>query len=250
MTVRAVTVDFWNTLVREPPGLLARMRRDAVVAAVAQLGAAISTAEIDTALSAASEAHSRAWSNGRIHLPQDGARRFAEHLADGRLRADETARLARAFLSSSSGAALPIADGAAPALRELRDGGARLAIVCDVGLTPSPILRDVLDRAGLLALFDAWAFSDEVGQYKPAPQIFDHALRALGVAAADATHVGDLRRTDVAGARAIGMRSVRYRGIADDRTAVPDADHVIDDWRELPALVYAQIAVAARKSAV
>ena len=42
-----------------------------------------------------------------------------------------------------------------------------------------------------------------------------------------------------AGARAIGMRSVRYRGLADDPASGPEADLVIDDHRELPALVAA-----------
>ena len=50
-------------------------------------------------------------------------------------------------------------------------------------------------------------------------------------------HVGDLRRTDVAGARAAGMRSVRYRGLHDDRGDGPDADVVISEWHELLDLV-------------
>ena len=66
----------------------------------------------------------------------------------------------------------------------------------------------------LLGYFDHWSFSDEVGWYKPAPEIFRHALDGLGgVAPERAAHVGDLRRTDVAGARAMGMTAVRYRGV-------------------------------------
>ena len=56
-------------------------------------------------------------------------------------------------------------------------------------------------------------------------------------------HVGDLRRTDVAGARALGMTTVRFRGVVEDDAPEegddegPEADHVIDRLAELPALL-------------
>jgi putative hydrolase of the HAD superfamily len=87
----------------------------------------------------------------------------------------------------------------------------------------------------MLKYFDGWAFSDEVGVYKPDPAIFARALTSLGDVPADrALHVGDLRRTDIAGARAIGMTSVRYRGANDDDDEdLLDADHVIDHHLQL-----------------
>jgi FMN phosphatase YigB (HAD superfamily) len=70
--------------------------------------------------------------------------------------------------------------------------------------------------------------------YKPDPAIFARALTSLGDVPADrALHVGDLKRTDVAGARAFGMKSVRYRGANDDTEDLPDADHVIDHHTQL-----------------
>ncbi|MEZ5258385.1 MAG: HAD-IA family hydrolase [Ilumatobacteraceae bacterium] len=105
--------------------------------------------------------------------------------------------------------------------------GVRLGIICDVGFTPSPVLRTMLERHGVLGYFDAWSFSDEVGWYKPAAQIFAHAMASLGVEAQESAHVGDLRRTDVAGALASGMTvMVRYHGVHDDLDATgPDAHH-------------------------
>ena len=100
--------------------------------------------------------------------------------------------------------------------------------------TPSVALRHHLERHGVLELFDHFSFSDEVGWYKPAPTIFRHALDGLGgVDPSRAAHVGDLRRTDVAGARAMGMTSVRYRGIYDDTSDAPDADVVCDTHDEV-----------------
>jgi putative hydrolase of the HAD superfamily len=94
----------------------------------------------------------------------------------------------------------------------------------------------------VLDLFDHWSFSDEVGCYKPAAAIFEHALAGLGVGSPErAAHVGDLRRTDAAGARAIGMTAVRYRGVFDDPPPEDhdalDAHHVIDDHADLLAVL-------------
>jgi FMN phosphatase YigB (HAD superfamily) len=108
--------------------------------------------------------------------------------------------------------------------------------VCDVGLTPSTVLRDYLEGHGILGLFDHWSFSDEVGVYKPDAAIFEHALGGLGgIDPTRAAHIGDLRRTDIAGAKAMGMLSLRYRGVTDDDPDHgPEGDIVIDDHADLP----------------
>ena len=91
----------------------------------------------------------------------------------------------------------------------------------------------------MLELFDHWSFSDEVGAYKPDPAIFEHALAGLGgVAPSSAAHVGDLRRTDVAGARAMGMTAVRYTGAFDDDSQPdPEGHHVVGAHAELPGVL-------------
>src|SRR5262249_29692630 len=82
-------------------------------------------------------------------------------------------------------------------------------------------------------------FSDEVGHYKPSPQIFEAALSSLEATPGAAMHVGDLRRTDIAGAAALGMRTVRYRALHDDPglDGEVEADVLLDDHRDLPGIV-------------
>ncbi len=87
----------------------------------------------------------------------------------------------------------------------------------------------------MLKYFTGWSFSDEVGWFKPAPEIFAHALAYLEVSPGRAAHVGDLRRTDVAGARSAGLISVRYRGAYDDASELAEADIVIDHHDALTA---------------
>jgi putative hydrolase of the HAD superfamily len=147
--------------------------------------------------------------------------------------------VAEAFLDAGRGASLELAPEIRPCLEELGGRGLRLGIVCDVGFTGGALLRDFLGREGLIEHFSGWGFSDEVGHYKPAPQIFEAALGALGAEPAEAMHVGDLRRTDIAGASEIGMRTVRYRGLHDDSgvDGGREADFVLDSHRRLPGLV-------------
>jgi putative hydrolase of the HAD superfamily len=109
--------------------------------------------------------------------------------------------------------------------------------VCDTGVTPGPVVRRHLDALGLLAPLGVQIFSDEVGFPKPDPRAFRAALAPFGCAPGRAVHVGDLRRTDIAGARALGMRSVRIAAHHDDASNLPEADAVAASHAELRSLL-------------
>ena len=110
----------------------------------------------------------------------------------------------------------------------------RLAIISDTGLTPGRVLRQILARDSLTAYFDHYTFSDEIGYSKPHPQAFLSTLRALDAQPHEAVHVGDLLRTDIAGARRVGMRAVQYVGLNFDNTEADVApDAVIRNHQEL-----------------
>lgn len=146
--------------------------------------------------------------------------------------------VAEAFLGAGREVEMEFAPDIGPALEELRERGIRIGIVCDVGFSGGALLRELLDREGLLAHFDGWSFSDETGHYKPAPQAFEAVLDSLEAKPEEALHVGDLRRTDVAGAAGLGMRTVRYRGMHDDGgESGTDADFVVDSHLELIGLI-------------
>jgi putative hydrolase of the HAD superfamily len=115
---------------------------------------------------------------------------------------------------------LPL-EGARAALETLAKQGVRRALICDTGFTPGRVVRRLLDRVGLLEHLEITIFSDEVRVPKPHPKTFRSALDGLGVEARGAVHVGDLRRSDIAGAKASGMGSVRLRARHDDVDAGP-----------------------------
>jgi FMN phosphatase YigB (HAD superfamily) len=236
----AVTFDFWNTLAWDDHGAIVDRRVNAWGGLLEELGADVGPDAVRAAVVAAHDAHAEHWHAGRQFLARDGAELALDHLA---VELDDEAsreQLLVAFGDVGRHAELELAPGIEDCLATLAGAGLRIAIVCDVGFTAGELLRDFLERAGLLHRFGGWAFSDEVGHYKPAAEMFDHALGAIGqIDPARAAHVGDLRRTDVAGARAYGMTAVRYAGLYDDPPldGAPEGHHVVTDHRELATVL-------------
>ena len=145
--------------------------------------------------------------------------------------------LAEAYLRAGVETERELAEGVLEVLADLRQRDISMAVICDVGTVPSSHIRVWLDELGVAPFNDAHAFSDEVGVFKPHRAMFDAALSALGVEAGAAAHVGDIKRTDVQGARAAGMTTVRYRGVRDDPEDGDEADHVIVHHAQLPEVL-------------
>ena len=233
--IEAVTFDFWNTIARVPSGAMTEARRRAIAAACVGYEVELDPKQLAAALEEVGQRWERSWGEG-VHLhPREGAEMLVRALEVE----DPAGRLvAEAFLDAGRQVDLELAPGIGEALEALSLRGVRVGIVCDVGFTGGALLRDLLAREGLLEHFDGWSFSDETGHYKPAPQAFEVALAALQARPEEALHVGDLRRTDVAGAAAIGMTTARYRGMHDDaEEGGVEADFVLDSHLELVELV-------------
>jgi putative hydrolase of the HAD superfamily len=233
----AVTFDCWNTLLREEDWEEAHRRRaDALLHAARETGARIEPEQ-------ASAAFDRAWQR-HVDLWIEGVASGARHVATwamhelGALTHGATFELLVAHFehASHSSRVVPV-DGAVETVERLARAGVPCALVCDTGLTPGRVVREHLVRLGMIPGLRAQMFSDEVGVPKPNQRIFKAALDALGVGAAGAFHVGDLRRTDVAGARGVGMASVRLLAAYDDPSPLPEADHVAASHAELRELL-------------
>ena len=175
----------------------------------------------------------RSWTAGRQFRVEDAVERIVGALRRPRPRRRGGAR--GGLLRGRPARGRPSERRGADCLEALEQDGTRLGIICDIGLTPSPVVAELLARADLLRFFDGMSFSDEVGHYKPDAAIFEHALESVGgVPPERAAHVGDRKRTDVAGALAIGMTAVRYNGVYEDQVEEPEAEIVLADLAELP----------------
>jgi putative hydrolase of the HAD superfamily len=230
--IDAVTFDCWNTLLYETdPQAAQRVRTELLAHRVRESGIEVTDETAVTALGMAWRRHWQEWKAGVVTGAEDMARWSLESfgISDPPLAATLGAEFQEVALDQG---VLPLA-GAGDTLEALARRGIRRALICDTGYSPARIVRQLLDRAHLLGLLEVQIFSDEEGVPKPHARVFQAALEALDVATENAVHVGDLRRTDVAGARALGMGSVRLRCQHDDSSDLPEADAVADSHRHL-----------------
>jgi putative hydrolase of the HAD superfamily len=89
---------------------------------------------------------------------------------------------------------------------ELRAAGYRTAILSNL---PRPLGEELRATPGFLDPFDHVTFSYELHKVKPQPEIYLDAVRGLGIDPPDALFLDD-RPDNVAGAQAVGLRSVLY----------------------------------------
>jgi putative hydrolase of the HAD superfamily len=233
----AVTFDCWNTLLREENWHEAHRRRvDALLHAARETGAHADFEQAGRAFDRAWQRHMDLWAEGVASGAREVAA-WAMHDLRALTHGASFELLVAHFENASHSSCVVPLEGAVETVAALARAGVPAALICDTGLTPGRVVREHLARLGLLDGLRAQIFSDEVGVPKPDARVFHAALGALGVAARDTFHVGDLLRTDVAGARNVGMRSVRLRAAHDDATALPEADHVAASHAELRALL-------------
>jgi putative hydrolase of the HAD superfamily len=112
--------------------------------------------------------------------------------------------LVATMLGSLNFSAYPDAHDTLP---RLRARGLRLVVVSNWDCDLPAVLRGV----GLGEQLDGAVSSGEVGRPKPAPGIFQTALAAAEVSAAQALHVGDSVKNDVLGALDAGIAPVLLR---------------------------------------
>jgi HAD superfamily hydrolase (TIGR01509 family) len=155
------------------------------------------------------------------------ARRMLDHLAlDAAGRAERIgalfARRARTSLRRSI------------ELLGAQRGRRRLALVSNF----TPNLERIAREVGLRELLDVIVCSAVEGVRKPDAAIFALALERLGVVPSSATMIGDSLASDIAPAKALGLRTIWIRG---DRIFVPadesTADHVVGSLADALAVL-------------
>ena len=129
--------------------------------------------------------------------------------------------------------------GALEIVRDMRERSMPTALI-SMCAPDTPSLWRSSPFAGLV---DVEVFSCEVGMRKPDPEIYLEACSRLGVEASRCFYVGDGAYGELSGAAAVGMTAVLIRDPADAdvealRPEAEDWDVVIEDLREIGALVF------------
>ncbi len=240
LVVRAVTLDLWGTLFLDGPASDERYMRPRLAgmqAVLAGAGVPVTPDRLDRAYATVGHWLGRLWQmNGDVSVREhvETLLKALDGALPARVDAETMAALIRAYESPALLAPPALDPGACAALEALAASGAHLAVVSNTMRTPGEVVRQILDRAGLLGFFQVLTFSDECGIRKPARAIFLRTLKVLGVQAEHAVHVGDDPILDVEGARDAGMAVIQVT--PDGRATAPVKPHaVIRHLGELPA---------------
>jgi len=126
-------------------------------------------------------------------------------------------------------------DGAAEALKELRQGGHQLHLITNGVSEPQ---KRKVTALGLSQFFTVSMTSDRAGSYKPSAGIFTAALREAGAQPQESWMIGDSLLRDVLGGQGVGMRTAWFHAedaIAPDAQAIPDLE--FGHWRTFTDLL-------------
>ena len=202
---RAVLFDFGGTLYDYAP--LAPGDAESILALARWAGLAAELPEIRRAQREAMRAVFRDYLPRRYYLHRDlfrdaaagtmrglGVEPDAEHL--DRFRDLQWALHKRDF---------QLRPGVVETLQALRERGLHVGMVSNID---EDQLAHLLEVAGVRPYFDSLLSSEAAGACKPHAAIFEEALRRAGCAPGEALFVGDTLAQDIAGANAMGMRSV------------------------------------------
>ena len=241
----AVTFDLWDCLFAddsdEPKRAAAGRppkpveRRQLVHAYLSRHGR-IDRAEVDLAYDVADAAYRKVWHD--LHVTMSVSERLGV-LLEGLKRSlppAEFAELVRLHEDMELEFRPDPAPGALEALQALH-GKYPLAIVSDTIFSPGKNLRKLLEGAGMLPCFDHFVFSDELGNSKPHPRVFQSVADAFSIEMKDIVHIGDRPHNDIGGPHAVGARGVLLTVVKDRPLDghVPDA--VCGDYRELASIL-------------
>lgn len=218
--IKVITFDLWNTLLEDKHFTAHRIE---IIREILSETTPRSPEEIREAYRSSARAYRKQWED-RLQMTVEARVTHILRELDAEPPAETLTRIIERLQSCFLDDPPSLKEGAEETLDAL-GGRYRLGIISDTGVTPGTLIREYLDQRGLLRRFASTVFSDETGYCKPHPTQFRRALRELDAEPREAIHVGDLLRTDIAGAQAIGMKAVWVQ--TEGRTA---PDHTQPDY--------------------
>jgi HAD superfamily hydrolase (TIGR01549 family) len=243
--IRAITFDFWDTLVaddsdeprRAALGLPTKpqARLQLLVDEIIRYHPELAPEQVAQAFTHANDRFRQAWKNEH-HTPSVSSRLQQAYEF---LKIDLTPGFPE-MVRIVQEMEVMIPPSFVPQVREvLAQLASRyaLGIVSDTIHTSGRGIRTLLDRQGVLPYFRSLIFSDEAGASKPKPVVFERAGAELGIPLAEIVHVGDRESNDVDGPLAVGMQAILFTGVVDRGSANTRANAICRAFAGLPDVV-------------
>ena len=127
-------------------------------------------------------------------------------------------------------------DGVGQAIEELHKSY-KLGVISDAIFSPGRVLRELLKGEGLLKYFDHFVFSDEIGNSKPQPIVFESAYKKFGVQPNELIHIGDREHNDILGPKNVGANAILCTAAINRGSDGTKAAAIFSDYKELASIV-------------
>jgi len=208
--VKAISLDLWGTLLDDQHSpvdtvLYREQRQNFLREELLRQGHKIDAEQMKAAYKHTWKYFDDLWAQQQAFGAADGLREMLRFL-DAELPPESFSRVVKFFEETFGTDLPPELDNSMAAVKGLASQYS-LGLISDTAWTPGRVLREILERYGILDCFSVLAFSGEVGVTKPHPKMFQLALDGLGVKPHECLHVGDLQHTDIAGARQAGVHT-------------------------------------------
>ncbi len=233
--IKAVTFDFWNTLYADN-NFEARLNKrvEYLVNELLRLGYQRSGVEVEKAVEVTGKKWMHEWSaQSKSFTPMDIVRSILEDL-DLKLPEEICTNLKNGLAAAALKAPPVIVNGVKSMLEEISKDFI-LGIISDTAATPGSVLKEIMKKDDIEKYFSVFVFSDELTTTKPDKQNFLKVLNSINVESSQAAHVGDMERTDIKGAKQLGMKAVLFCGVNNKDVNSTSADLVVtsfDNFRE------------------
>jgi putative hydrolase of the HAD superfamily len=240
--IKAITIDFWNTLFDNSNGLARNAyRQEKLIREIDNYGIAVKQDEFQEAMSASWGYFNNIWLNDqRTPLPKETAAFFWQFL---KLPKDEGAidRIAFEFGESILKHPPKLMPNVKSVLEELCKDY-KLGVVSDTGFSPGVVLRELMKSVDIYDYFIGFSFSDETGVSKPHEKAFKTSLDEIGCLPDESVHIGDIEATDIIGAKSLGMKAIRFTGDPTANLTINSsketiADATADSWDEISQII-------------
>ena len=242
MALKVISLDFWNTIFDSSNGTNRNKIRKLTIYKELEDYEFVLTDELfDKALKESWAYFNNIWMNQqRTPQAEDTIQFFWKYLGlphnPGAIE-----RITRVFSDSILDFPPKLNDGIIDVLPKLAEKY-KLGIVSDTGFTPGSILRILLKDFDIFKYFSAFSFSDETGVSKPHPKAFSTILEQLDCLPQNSVHIGDIEKTDIVGAKKIGMKAILYNGdktaqFNKDNTPTTLAEFESNNWNEIYNLI-------------
>ena len=222
MKIKVITIDLWNTLFDSSNGTKRNAyRQHALLNEIEKMNIQLPPDDYNNALKASWEFFNNIWLNNQRTPDTIEMIEFFWSYLKLPYNRESIENVAYHFQISVFEHPPKLIGGVQESL-EILSQKYKLGLISDTGFTPGSLLIKLMQNFGIFDYFSAFSFSDETGVSKPNKKAYLTILNKFAVNPEEAVHIGDIEKTDIKGAKELGMNAIRFSG---DPTAVMNKDN-------------------------